>query len=388
MTAVYLDYAATTPPAPEVVARMRECLERAFGNPSSSGHAYGQDAEAAVEAARAQIAEAIGAEPREIVFTSGATEADNLAIQGAARFRAARGRHIVIGATEHSAVLDTASALEFADFAVTRVAPDADGRITPAAVGAALRPDTTLVSVMHANNETGVINDIEAIGEEVRRHGAVMHTDAAQTAGKIDLDVSRLPVDLVSLAAHKNHGPKGVGALWVRRRPRVRLFPLLHGGGQERGLRPGTLATHQIAGMGAAYDLAAVQSPADAAHARMLGERLLAGLGHVPGWRENGADAPGLPGIRNIAFDGIDGSALAAALAGEVALATGSACATGSVEPSHVLRAMGQDAATAAGAVRVSWGRYTTVEEIDRAGAAIARTVERLRSVEPGMVTG
>lgn len=380
MAAIYLDYAATTPVAPAVVDCMTTCLAHTFGNPASSGHVPGRDAEAVVENARARVAELIGADPREIVFTGGATEADNLAIQGAARFRADLGRHIVVGASEHKAVLDTCLALEFAGFDVTRVAPASDGRIQPERVAAALRPDTILVAVMHANNETGVINDIAAIGERVRAHGAVMFVDAAQTAGKIPLDVHGLEVDLVALSAHKNHGPKGVGALWVRRRPRIRLVPLIHGGGHERGLRAGTVATHQVAGMGEAYALAGASRESDEAHAEALGERLRSHLAAVDGWRENGEGAPRLPGIRNIAFDGVDGESLTRALADRVALSTGSACTTGSVEPSHVLRAMGQDAATAAGAIRLSWGRMTTRKDIDAAAEAIVATVNRLRS--------
>lgn len=388
MVAVYLDYAATTPVAPEVVERMTAVLSEDFGNPASSAHAYGQRAEQIVTASRGEVADLIGADPREVVFTSGATEANNLAIQGAARFRADRGRHIVVGATEHKAVLDPGAALEFAGFRVTRVTPASDGRIAPEAIAAALEPETTVVSVMHANNETGVINDIAAIGERVRRHGAVMHTDAAQTAGKLAIDVGDWPVDLISLSAHKNHGPKGVGALWVRRRPRVRLVPLLHGGGHERGLRAGTLATHQIAGMGSAYALAGERRAADSAHAESLSERLLSQLDELDDWHVNGAAAPGLPGIRNIAFAGVDGASLMAALADEVALATGSACTTGSVEPSHVLRAMGQDAATAAGAVRLSWGRHTTAADIDRAAAALKHAVSRLRSAAATSLAG
>ena len=382
MAAIYLDYAATTPVAPEVVEQLCDCLGHEPGNPASSGHAYGRAAQARVEDARADVASVINADPREIVFTSGATEANNLAIQGAARFRAGQGRHIVVGATEHMAVLETVRALEFSGFQVSQVAAADDGRILPEAVTAALRADTILVAVMHANNETGVINDIAAIGACARRHGALMHVDAAQTVGKLALDVQGLDVDLVALSAHKNHGPKGVGALWVRRRPRVRLTPLMYGGGHERGLRAGTLATHQIVGMAVALASAEQRRNADWSHAEGLGERLRERLAAVADWYENAAAAPRLPGIRSIGFAGIDGVSLATALADEVALSTGSACTTGSTEPSHVLRAMGQDAATAAQAVRLSWGRYTTPEEIDRAAMAIATVVNRMRAAE------
>jgi len=388
MDPVYLDCAATTPVAPEVIARMTACLEQEFGNPASAGHAAGRRAAAAVEAAREEVADLIAARPGELIFTAGATEADNLAILGAARFRAALGRHIVVGAAEHRAVLDPCQALEFEGFEVTRVRPTAAGRVEAADIHAALRPDTILVSVMHANNETGVINDVEAIGEGVRRHGALMHVDAAQTAGKIPLAVDGDHFDLVSLSAHKIHGPKGVGALWIRRRPRVRLFPLIHGGGHERGLRAGTPATHQVAGMGAAFALAAHRRADDQAHAAALRERLFAGLARLERWHDNGAGAPRLDGIRNLAFAGVDGESLAAALADRVALSTGSACTTGSTEPSHVLRAMGQDAATAARAVRLSWGRLTTEAEIDAAIAALVQAVERLRGDPVEAVAG
>ncbi len=377
---VYLDYAATTPVDPRVAARMAEYLthEGDFGNPASQSHVFGRRAHAAVEQAREEVAAAIGAEAREIVFTSGATEADNLALKGAAAFQRDRGGHIVTAASEHKAVLDVCDALEFAGFEVTRLAPEADGRIAPEQLRAALREDTILVSLMHANNETGVVNDIAALGEIARAHGARFHVDAAQSAGKLELDVAALEVDLVSLSAHKVYGPKGVGALWVRRRPRVRLMPQIHGGGHERGLRSGTLATHQIVGMGTAFALAAAERGDDARHCDTLRERLLSQLAEF-GPREHGADAPRLPGTRNIAFDGVEGEALAAALGERVAVATGSACTSASVEPSYVLRAMGLPPARAAEAVRLSWGRLTHAEEIDAAGAEIATAVARLR---------
>ncbi len=378
--AIYLDYAATTPVDPRVAERMAGFLtiEGDFGNPASETHVFGQRARAAVEQARAEIAEAIGGEGREIVFTSGATEADNLALKGVAAFQRDRGQHIITSATEHKAVLDTCDALEFSGFEVTRLQPDTDGRITPEALRDALREDTVLVSLMHANNETGVINDIGALGEIARGHGARFHVDAAQSAGKIELDVSELPVDLVSLSAHKIYGPKGIGALWVRRRPRVRLMAQMHGGGHERGLRSGTLATHQIVGMGTAFALAATERTADARHCEALRERLFAGLSDT-GRREHGDGAPRLPGTCNVAFAGVEGEALASALGERVALATGSACTSASVEPSYVLRAMGLAPAQAAEAVRLSWGRFTRPEEIDTAVGQLADTVRRLQ---------
>lgn len=382
--AIYLDYAATTPVDPRVAERMAAHLtaDGDFANAASEQHGFGRRARAAAEAAREQVAAAIGAEPREIVFTSGATESNNLALKGAAGFQSDRGRHIVTAASEHKAVLDVCEALAFQGFEVTRVRPEADGRVAPETVAAALRDDTVLVSVMHANNETGVINDITAIGEHVHARGALYHVDAAQTGGKLALDVGRLPVDLVSLSAHKAHGPKGVGALWVRRRPRVRLVAQMHGGGHEHGLRSGTLPTHQVVGMGEALAQAQAQRDADRVHAETLLARLESGLRGVAAYRENGAGAPRLPHIRNLAFAGVEGESLVAALGDRVALATGSACTTASLEPSFVLRAMGQTHAQAAEAVRVSWGRFTTTAEIDAAAAAIAGTVERLRGVE------
>lgn len=381
MEPVYLDHAATTPVDDRVAQRMAGCLtgEGVFANPSSVTHAPGRAAAAAVESAREQVAAAIGAQPAEIVFTSGATEADNLAIKGCAAFQRDRGRHIVTAATEHRAVLDVCGALEFEGFEVTRVAPDADGRVTAEAVAAALRADTVLVSVMHANNETGAINDIAAIGERVREHGARFHVDAAQTGGKAALDVSELPVDLVSLAAHKAYGPKGIGALWIRRRPRVRLVPQVHGGGQERGLRPGTLATHQIVGFGEAMAFARAERDADWRHARRLLESLERRLREVGDVRENAAGAERLPWIRNIAFDGVDGEALGTALADRVAIATGSACKSGSTTASHVLTAMGQSQGRAAQAVRLSWGRTTRLDEMEHALDVLVDTVAGLR---------
>ncbi len=379
--AVYLDYAATTPVDERVAERMAAYLtvDGDFANPASETHVFGRRAREAVERAREQVAEALAADRREIVFTSGATEANNLALKGSAQFLRDRGRHIVVGATDHKAVLDPADALAFQGFDVTRVPPDAQGRTTPEAVAAAMREDTVLVSVMHANNETGVINDIAAIGERVRARGARFHVDAAQTAGKIGLDVRAQNVDLLSLSGHKFYGPKGVGALWVRRRPRVRLFAQLHGGGHERGLRSGTLATHQIVGLGEALALAVDERERDWAHAQGLAERLEQWLAQAGEVVVAGEGAPRLPSTRSVAFPGVDGEALAATLADGVALATGSACSSGDAEPSYVLRAMGYTAARAAEAVRLSWGRFTTTEAMECAAERLVDAVTRYR---------
>jgi cysteine desulfurase len=378
---VYLDYAATTPVDPRVAERMAAYLtvEGDFANPASESHVFGQRARAAVEHAREQLAAALGGEPREVVFTSGATESNNLALKGAAQFLRDRGRHLVVGATEHKAVLDTAEALELAGFEVTRVAPDGEGRITPEAVAASMRADTVLVSVMHANNETGVINDIAGIGETAREHGARCHVDAAQTAGKLALNVAALAVDLVSISAHKFYGPKGAGALWVRRRPRMRLMPQIHGGGHERGLRSGTLATHQIVGLGEALTLAVAERERDTAHQLALAERLEAALDGAVEAAHVGAGAPRLPGVRNVAFARVEGESLATALSHRVAMATGSACSSASIEPSYVLRAMGYPATRAAEAVRLSWGRFTSIEELERAAHDVVETVARMQ---------
>jgi cysteine desulfurase len=379
--AVYLDYAATTPVDERVAERMAAYLtvDGDFANPASETHVFGRRARDAVERSREQVAEALGADRREIVFTSGATEANNLALKGSAQFLRDRGRHIVVGATEHKAVLDPADALAFQGFEVTRVPPDAQGRTLAEAVADAMREDTVLVSVMHANNETGVINDIAAIGERVHARGARFHVDAAQTAGKIDLDVRAKDLDLLSLSGHKFYGPKGAGALWVRRRPRVRLFAQIHGGGHERGLRSGTLATHQIVGLGEALALAVDERERDWAHAQRLAERLdrwLTAAGEVV---VAGEDVPRLPSTRSLAFPGVDGEALTATLTDGVALATGSACSSGDAEPSYVLRAMGYTAARAAEAVRLSWGRFTTTEAMDRAADRLIDAVTRYR---------
>lgn len=378
---IYLDYLATTPVDPRVAEVMAGCLtlDGVFANPASRSHAFGWRAEQMVEQGRRQLADLLGADPREIVFTSGATEADNLAIKGVAEFHAARGRHIVTTAIEHKAVLDTCAWLEGLGFEVSYLAPDADGLIQPEAVAAALRPDTLLASVMHVNNELGTINDIIAIGEVTRAAGVLLHVDAAQSVGKLPLRLREWPVDLLSVSGHKFYGPKGVGALWVRRQPRVQLAAQMHGGGHERGLRSGTLATHQIAGMGAAAAIAAQEMGAESLRLAELRRRFLAGIARLPGVHHNGHPEQRLPGVVNLSVEGVDGESLLAALR-EVAVSSGSACNSESLEPSHVLRAIGVSDALAHSALRFSFGRFTREDEADRAALHLCEVVERLRA--------
>jgi cysteine desulfurase len=381
---LYFDYAATTPVAPEVAAAMCDCLTARplLGNPSSD-HAPGRRAAARVEAARAAVAEFIGADASEIVWTSGATEADNLAVIGAARQQRARGRghHVITVATEHRAVLAAAERLEADGFRVTRLPVASDGTLDPEAVDAALEPETVLVSVMHVNNETGVVQDIRSIGERVRARGALFHVDAAQSVGRLPLDVRDLPVDLVSLSAHKLYGPAGVGALYVRARPRVRLQPLVVGGGQEQGRRGGTLAVHQLVGIGEAFRLAGLRRQQDLEHLQQLRARLLRGLARIDGLVLNGR-ADGAPHIVNVAVPGVHGAALRAELDG-IAYSAGSACASRQARPSHVLRAMGVPDALAAAALRLSLGRETGERDVDHLVQRLAAAVERLRALSP-----
>ena len=375
---IYLDYAATTPVDPRVAAKMAGCLtaDGLFANPASM-HGPGRAARAAVEEARALVAALVNAAPTEIVFTSGATESDNLAIKGAAHFHRHKGKHIVTSRIEHKAVLDACKQLEKEGFEVTWLKPDADGLIQPAAVTAALRKDTVLVSLMHANNEIGTLNDIAAIGRRVRAHGAVFHVDAAQSAGKVPIDLKTLDVDLMSFAAHKVYGPKGVGALYVRREPRVNLEPLIHGGGHEQGLRSGTLATHQIVGMGEAFRLARELLPEEAARLSLLRERLWQRLQAIPGVLMNGHPTQRVPGLLNASFPGVEGESLLFAC-GELAVSSGSACNSANQEPSYVLRALGRDDQLAGASLRFSLGRFTTEAEIDRAAAAVVEQHRRL----------
>ncbi len=374
---VYLDYAATTPVDPAVAQAMTECLGRDgdFANPSSA-HSFGQAAAHRVQTARAQIAERIGAAAESIILTSGATESDNLALQGVMHACRDRGKHLITARTEHKAVLDTAAALERQGFVATYLDCDSDGLIDPDALEAAITDDTVLVSIMHLNNETGVIQDLDALGERCRRHGVLLHADAAQSVGKVPMDVAQWPVDLVSLTAHKIYGPKGVGALYVG--PGVPLVPLMFGGEQERALRPGTLPVHQIVGMGLAYEIAdpVVEAPRLAA----LKKRLWEGLSGIDGARRNGHIERCSPHVLNVTFPGVNGESLRFAIA-EIAVSAGSACNAETPESSHVLSAMGLSDALAESTLRLSLGRYTTAEEIDYVVGRMTGEAGRLREL-------
>ncbi|ATJ81406.1 IscS subfamily cysteine desulfurase [Halomonas beimenensis] len=377
---VYLDYAATTPVDPRVAEIMSRhlTLDGIFANPASRSHMLGWQAEQAVEGARRQVADLIGADPREIVWTSGATEADNLALTGFMRANRSRGRHLVTSIIEHKAVVDTARALEREGFEVTWLTPETDGRITPEALRAAMREDTVLVSLMAVNNELGSIHDLAALAEVVHAGGAVFHVDAAQAVGRLPLDVSSLGIDLMSLSGHKAYGPKGIGALYVRRDPDIRLEALIHGGGHERGMRSGTLPTHQIVGMGEAFAIAGREGDADQARIRDLRDRLLAGLEDLEGIHRNTAIETAVPNILNLAFEGVDGESLLMALR-DIALSTGSACNSASVEPSYVLKGIGVPRRLALASLRFSFGRFTTEADIDRALEALRHALTGLR---------
>jgi cysteine desulfurase len=381
---VYLDYAATTPVDPVVATAMFDCLTEGgdFGNASSATHVFGQRAAARIERARAQVAAVIHAQPDEITFTSGGTESNNLAILGLARANADRGRHIITARTEHKAVLDPCKRLEREGFTVTYLTPDRQGRIDPETVRAALRPDTLLVSIMYVNNEIGVIQDVGAIAALCRDRGVAFHTDAAQAVGKIPVDVRTLPIDFLSFNAHKIYGPKGVGALYARRASRSLLQPVSFGGGQERGLRPGTLPTHQIVGFGAACEVAAASLDAEVLRLTAFRERLWVGLVGLGGAHLNSAEAPRSPGILNVSFEGVEGESLVTGLP-ELAISTGSACNSASAEPSYVLRALGRDTQLAQSSLRISVGRFTTAAEVDIALNAVRREVTRLRALSP-----
>ena len=377
---VYLDYLATTPVDPRVAQKMATCLtqEGIFGNPASRSHVYGWQAEEAVENARREVAELAGADPREIVWTSGATESDNLAIKGVAERHGARGKHIVSCLAEHKAVLDTCRHLESRGFSLTLLAPGRDGRVEPDALAAAIRPDTVLVSLMHVNNELGTVNDITALGTLCRERGVLFHVDAAQSLGKLPIDLRELPVDVMSFSAHKLYGPKGIGALFVRRQPKVLLEAQIHGGGHERGMRSGTLATHQCVGFGEAARLAAQEMAADAARISVLRDRLWQGIRALGGVHRNGSEEHCVAGALNIAFEGVEGETLMLAMK-DLAISSGSACNSASIEPSHVLRAIGLPEALALGSLRFSLGRFSTGEDVDVAIAAIAQALTRLR---------
>ena len=386
---VYLDYSATTPCDPRVVEKMAQCLtlEGNFGNAASRSHVYGWRAEEAVEDARRQVADLIGADPREIVWTSGATESDNLAIKGAAHACAERGKHIVTSSIEHKAVLDTCKHLEEEGFEVTYLPPDAEGLTTPEAVADALREDTVVVSVMHANNEIGVINDIEGIGRITRERGILFHVDAAQSGGKIPISVKTCDVDLMSLTAHKMYGPKGIGALYVRRQPPALIKAEIHGGGHERGMRSGTLATHQIVGMGEAAHIAAEGMQAEELRIAELRDSFWERASALGGIHLNGSETQRLPGTLNLSVEGVDGEALLMSLK-DLAVSTGSACNSASVEPSYVLRALGLSDELAHNSLRLTFGRFTSAEEVDFAAEQFCQAVMRLRDQAPGQRWG
>ena len=379
---VYMDYAATNPVDPRVVDAMIPWLREHFGNPASRSHAWGWEAEEAVEKARQYVAELIGADPREIVWTSGATESNNLAIKGAAHFYKSRGKHLITVKTEHKAVLDTMRELERQGFEVTYLDVQEDGLLSMAALEAAVRKDTILISVMFVNNEIGVVQDIAAIGAMCRAKGIVFHVDAAQATGKVDIDLQTLPVDLMSLASHKTYGPKGIGALYVRRKPRVRLEAQIHGGGHERGMRSGTLPTHQCVGMGEAFRLAKIEMADDLKRTKVLHDRLLAGLQNLEQVFVNGHLTQRVPHNLNISFNFVEGESLIMGIKG-LAVSSGSACTSASLEPSYVLRALGRSDELAHSSLRITIGRYTTEEEIDYAISTIKHNVNKLRELSP-----
>ncbi|HHC6464658.1 TPA: IscS subfamily cysteine desulfurase [Vibrio parahaemolyticus] len=381
---IYLDYSATCPVDPRVAEKMVQymTMDGTFGNPASRSHRYGWQAEEAVDTAREQIADLLNADPREIVFTSGATESDNLAIKGAAHFYSKKGKHVITCKTEHKAVLDPCRQLEREGFEVTYLEPESNGLIDLEKLKAAMRDDTVLVSIMHVNNEIGVIQDIAAIGELCRERKIVFHVDAAQSAGKLPIDVQEMKVDLISLSAHKIYGPKGIGALYVRRKPRIRLEAQMHGGGHERGFRSGTLATHQIVGMGEAFRIAKEEMQKDYDHALALRNRLLNGVKDLEAVTVNGDLEQRVPQNLNISFAFVEGESLLMSLK-DLAVSSGSACTSASLEPSYVLRALGMDDELAHSSVRFSFGRFTTEEEIDYAIEQIRVAVTKLRDMSP-----
>jgi cysteine desulfurase len=382
---IYLDYSATTPVDPRVAEKMCSYLTLEgglFGNPASRSHQFGWDAEAAVEEARKQVALLLNADPKEIVFTSGATESNNLAIKGAAQFYKKKGQHLITVKTEHKAVLDTCRHLEREGFEVTYLDPEPDGLIDLKKLEAAIRPDTILVSIMHVNNEIGVIQDITAIGELTRPKGVLLHVDAAQSAGKTPIDMEKMKVDLMSLSAHKVYGPKGIGALYVRRKPRVRLEAQMHGGGHERGMRSGTLATHQIVGMGDAFRLAREEMASENERIRRLRDKLLAGLRDIEEVHVNGDLERRVPHNLNVSFAFVEGESLMMALK-DLAVSSGSACTSASLEPSYVLRALGRSDELAHSSIRFTIGRFTTDEDVEYAIALIHDKIAKLRALSP-----
>lgn len=380
---IYLDYSATTPVDPRVAAKMIPYLTEHYGNPASRSHPYGWTAEKAVENAREEVAKLVNADPREIVWTSGATESNNLAIKGAANFYAStKGKHIITVATEHKAVIDTVRELERQGFTATYLEPEPTGLVDLEKFKAAIRPDTVLASVMLVNNEIGVIQDIEAIGKICREHGVIFHVDAAQATGKVAIDLEKLPVDLMSFSAHKTYGPKGIGALYVRRKPRIRIEAQMHGGGHERGMRSGTLATHQIVGMGEAFRIAREEMEMENARIRKLRDRLLTGLQSIEETYVNGELEHRIPHNLNISFNYVEGESLIMAVKG-IAVSSGSACTSASLEPSYVLRALGRSDELAHSSIRFSIGRFTTEADVDYTIALLKEKISKLRELSP-----
>ncbi|BBB22663.1 cysteine desulfurase [Abyssogena phaseoliformis symbiont OG214] len=383
-TPTYMDYSATTPVDERVAQKMMQHLtmDGDFGNPASNSHYYGWQADEAVKKARQQVADLVGADPKEIVWTSGATESDNLAIKGIAHFYHKKGKHIITLKTEHKAVLDTCRQLEREDFEVTYLDPMPNGLLDLNVLKDAIREDTILVSIMHVNNEIGVIQDIEAIGNLCRENKIFFHVDAAQSAGKVAIDLSKLPVDLMSFSAHKIYGPKGMGALYVRRKPRVRIEAQMHGGGHERGMRSGTLATHQIVGMGEAFAIAQAEMKEENAKIRQLRDRLLAGFVDMEEVVVNGDMESRIPGNLNISFNYVEGESLMMAI-NDIAVSSGSACTSSSLEPSYVLRALGLNDELAHSSIRFTIGRYTTEAQVDKAISLVRTKVDKLRDLSP-----
>ncbi len=379
---IYLDYSATTPIDPRVAAKMIPYLTEEFGNPASRSHPYGWTAEKAVENAREEVAKLVGADPREIVWTSGATESNNLAIKGAANFYSGKGKHIITVATEHKAVIDTVRELERQGFEATYLQPEPNGLLDLEKFKAAIRPDTVLASVMLVNNEIGVIQDITAIGNICRENNVIFHVDAAQATGKVHIDLEKLPVDLMSFSAHKTYGPKGIGALYVRRKPRIRIEAQMHGGGHERGMRSGTLATHQIVGMGEAFRIAREEMDTENERIRFLRDKLLHGLQNIEEVYVNGDLEHRVPHNLNISFNYVEGESLIMAVKG-IAVSSGSACTSASLEPSYVLRALGRSDELAHSSIRFSIGRFTTEEDVDYTIALMKSKIGKLRELSP-----
>lgn len=379
---IYLDYSATTPVDPRVAAKMIPYLTEHFGNPASRSHPYGWTAEKAVENAREEVAKLVGADPREIVWTSGATESNNLAIKGAANFYSAKGKHIITVATEHKAVIDTVRELERQGFTATYLQPEPSGLLDLDKFKAAIRPDTVLASVMFVNNEIGVIQDITAIGNICRENNVIFHVDAAQATGKVHIDLEKLPVDLMSFSAHKTYGPKGIGALYVRRKPRIRIEAQMHGGGHERGMRSGTLATHQIVGMGEAFRIAREEMDIENARIRRLRDKLLHGLQTIEEVYVNGDLEHRVPHNLNISFNYVEGESLIMAVKG-IAVSSGSACTSASLEPSYVLRALGRSDELAHSSIRFSIGRFTTDEDVEYTIKLMKSKIDKLRELSP-----